>query len=310
MSEDHPSDAAPQPAEEAGAQPKRPRWLAAIAEWSTLAETRAARRAIVGDKRAYARLVDRAQQRIDAAEALWREGARIDAFAALERACDDLRELAAAQPAIAERMGPLAALERSESYLPQQDTLPADARKAFSRQALAAQRMVARARPAARSIVAMALALVGRWAMVAMVLAFAWSVRDGLAPRRLAARASSTWGLQYAPPFAVDRDRKTNWLLQDGVLGWLQVSFTPAKVRVLRIWQPQAMPMYAVNRIRVEYMLGRRVVRTQTLDIRSMIASPQPVRIPVVGEPLLDSIKIHIEELGAGGGGFAEVEIE
>lgn len=286
------------------------RFARALREWLLLSETRAARSEITGDPLPFEKLFRRAEQRVDAAQSLWREGAKVDAFVLLEEASDDVRAIAEAFPSIRERMGSLEALSRGEKNEPFTDTLPSDAAKAFSGHTRALLLALARARPASISPAKRLFVLASRWAFVAMALALAWSFRDGLSPRRLAARASATWGFNYAPPNAVDRDKSTNWILPDGQLGWLQVSFTPKRVRVLRIWQPQGMPMYAVNRIRVEYMLGTRVVRTESLNIRSMIASPQPVRIPVVGTPLLDSIKIHIEEFATGGGGFAEVEVE
>lgn len=286
------------------------RLRSAVREWLLLSETRAARSELSGDCAPFEKLFRRAEQRVHGAQSLWREGAKIDAFAMLDHASDDVRAIAEAFPTIRDRMGSLDALARDEKHEPFTETLPSDAAKAFSTHTRALLLALARARPATVRPWKRLFLLVSRWSFLLMLGALAWSVRDGLSPRRLGARASATWGLTYAPPFAVDRDKSTHWLLPDGQLGWLQVSFTPKRVRVLRIWQPQGMPMYAVNRIRVEYMLGTRVVRTESLNIRSMIASPQPVRIPVVGTPLLDSIKIHIEEFATGGGGFAEVEVE
>jgi hypothetical protein len=285
--------------------------LAALREWFTLGEGARARAALGADRAAFDGLFERAQKRVSGADALWREGARAEALAMVALACEDLR-------AIAERFEPLAArlegvegLASGERYADRDEALPSDADARFRRALGAASVALARLRGASLTPAGRVEALGLRYVTLALsVLGASVVVREALYTHRLRARASSFFSTNFAPQLAVDRKPNTQWLLPDGQLGWLHVTFPPRRARILRLLNTQALSNYGTAACRVELYAGQRVVQTLSVNMRAMVANPQPLRLPLSPPEAIDGVRIHIEEYVGIGGGLAEVEVE
>jgi hypothetical protein len=287
------------------------RAFAAVHEWLWLGSGARARRDLGADRAAFDALYDRAQSRSDGADALWREGARAEALAMIAAACDDLLALRARFAPIAARIGSPEGLASVERFGDRDETLPRDAERSF-RAALRASRIALdRARGARWGAMRRAEALALRYIALGLaVFGGVALVRDAWFTHRLRARASAFFNTNFAPQLAVDRRGDTSWLLPDRQTGWLHVAFAPRRVRILRLLNVQRSTDRGSTACRVELYAGQRVVQTLPVDLRAMVANPQPLRLPLAPPEPIDGIRIHVDDFVGLGGGLSEVEVE
>jgi hypothetical protein len=287
------------------------RALAAVREWLWLGAGARARRDLGADRAAFDALYDRARSRTDGAEVLWREGTRAEALAMIAAACDDLLALRSRFAPIADRVGDPAGLAAVERFGDRDETLPQDAERAFRAASRAAQIALARAAGARMTGAHRAEALGLRYfALGLAVFGAGTMVRDAWFTHRLRARASMAFNTNFAAPLAVDRRSDTSWLLPDRRTGWLHVSFPLRRVRMLRLLNVQRSTERGAAECRVQLYVGERVVQTIPVDLRAMVANPQPFRLPLAPPEPIDGVRIHVDDYVGLGGGLAEVEVE
>lgn len=280
-------------------------------EWLTLSEGARARQALGAQASSVDHAVRRARERAESAYLLWSHGARAEALALLHQAADALRELATSHPALRARIGDPSALGGHERYGEREETLPSDIAARFASLSKTVDVALARVESVTYSRAARSKALLVRYgSLLAAVIGGAAVIRDARFKHRVHARASGYFSGTYAPANAVDRRVNTQWLLPNGELGWIRLTFPSRRVRILRMLNVQGMPSYGTTEARVELLVGERVVQTIPVTMRAMLANPQPLRLPIHYSSEIDGIRVHVTEFVGFGGGFAELEVE
>jgi hypothetical protein len=279
-----------------------PRPLAALIEYFWLSSSARVSPALDADRAALARELAAIRARVDAALLLWSEAMGEQALEELARGEDLYRAL---------REGPLApvtVLARgfAPPAQPAQRTISTFDARVHALESALARIDGARLGPAARW-----LARGARLCAVGLVVALAslgvsqWRAR---APMRTSASAS--WGTQYFHDRAADRDFTTNWLLPDGMPGWIRVEFSPRPVRLVRLFNVRRLPSYGARRGELELFEGTRRVGVYPLELGASIGQMDPHVLRLPAPVRADALRVTVREFQGIGGGFAEIEVE
>jgi len=130
-------------------------------------------------------------------------------------------------------------------------------------------------------------------------------------PRVLRADASASFNAEHDASHAVDGSGKTEWLLPDHRVGWVDVKVNPPrKVSTVRVMNARNPPWNdrATDEFHVEVFSNGQLVRA--FDDRFSAHSPQPSwRTFSVGAPI-DRVRVTVKSHLLMGGGFSEIDVD
>jgi hypothetical protein len=134
-----------------------------------------------------------------------------------------------------------------------------------------------------------------------------------ITPKKPEAAASSFWGnlLEFGPNNVLDGSDQTEWLLPDGVAGWVEVRFArPRTVSVVRLLNAHNRNLNdrSTRAYRVELVSRGRVVASSVGEYPELSPKPKWTAVSTVGKNV-ESVRVHVLSWHAKGGGFAEIEI-
>lgn len=282
--------------------------FAELREFFTLRDAEGAARSLGEEHAAASRALRVAAQRVRAAQSLAQSGQRAEAERVLREAVASLDAARERWPAIAPLVGALPAIE------PADDALDDEIDEA---RAAALDRALGEASRAIAKIDGVVADKRGRLAARARrngVVAAALVVAVGVAWRqarvvKLTPRASATFGAQYLPANATDGYIATNWLLPDGMTGWLEVSFDRRRVSTLEMTNVQNLSHYGAAETTVEFYAGDRMLRSMEVSMRSTVNTAMPAKVNVPVREPIDRIRIHVRTFHDLGGGLSEVVV-
>jgi hypothetical protein len=279
-----------------------------LREFFTLRDAETAARALGDEHAAASRALRLAVQRLRAAQCLAQSGQCAESERALREAIVSLSAARERWPAIAPIVGELPTLEPAEEALDDEidqrraeslDRALSDASRAVAKiDGVVADkrgRLAARARRNGVVAAALIIAIGGVWRQATSV--------------KLTPRASATFGAQYLPTNATDGYIATNWLLPDGMTGWLEVSFDRRRVSVLELTNVQNLAHYGAAETTVEFYVGDRMLRSMDVSMLSTVNTATPVRVNVPVHDPIDRIRINIRTFHDLGGGLSEVVV-
>jgi hypothetical protein len=276
-------------------------WPARAIEHFTLRSSRAARPAQPTELRALSTTLAEVRAALDRSRAQWIDA---DARAALASLDEAERRFAAAL----ESSAALAAA--ALPYAPLEPT----ARRTiatYSDRARSLARALDRVQPAVASGAANALTVASRW-LVALAIA-AGSIRAGRAILERSATdttASATWGPAYQPANARDHNPSTSWLLPDGTVGWIEVTFSRRLARMVKLTNVQRLPSYGAQRCTIELKRRGAVVYTREIDLASTVGSSAPYIVDLPSSIEADALRVYVRSFHGLGGGFSEIDVE
>jgi hypothetical protein len=280
-----------------------------LREFFTLTDGRSAAHALGEDEPRVRRALALLDQRVRAAQTLHDAGHLAESARALADALGALDALAARHAPVASLLGPLPSRERLPTDALDADLTDAD-RSALqsaleeSLGALARVRALTLSEPQRNATRMRRSALA--FGAIALVTGAYFSQSRVV---KLTPRASSYFSTAYLPTNATDGYSASNWLLPDGIPGWLEVTFDRRRVREIELLNVQGMSHYGAESVTVELYAGPRKVRAFDLSLRGSLGSAKPVIAPLgAGEPL-DRIRIHVRTFHDIGGGLAEVRV-
>jgi hypothetical protein len=279
-----------------------PRPLAALIEYFWLSASAKVAPALDADRRSLGERLTAVRARLDAALVLWSEAMGEPALEELARAEDLYRSLCD---------GPLAPVTvlaggYAPPSQPAQRTISTFDARVRSLETALARVDGARLGPAARWLARGArLSAVGLVVALASLAVAQWRER---APMKTS--ASSSWGTQYFHDRAADRDFTTNWLLPDGMPGWIRVEFAPRAVRLVRLFNVRRLPSYGARRGELELFEGARRVGVYPLDLTASVGQMDPYVLRLPAPVRADALRVTVREFHGIGGGFAEIEVE
>ncbi|MBL8716533.1 MAG: discoidin domain-containing protein [Myxococcales bacterium] len=292
-----------------------------VREWFLLrdAEQRAAKMP-AEQRTTLQRQVHQAQQKKEAAEALWAYGGRAEALA-LARAALELAHAASG----ADQAPPLPDEQRTEieKALSASERLPVlDAEVEGEHQALFKTLVDLHA---ALDAVLLPLAFddaervrvrrtrVGGVAffLIASLVFGVWLARR---PVSLKTDASTSWGARFAPANVTDGVDSTEWLLPDATPGWLEVA--PSKprpftrIKILN-GKNSGNPDRGVLEADIEVWSGGRPIKTIPTNLGPFSLKPDWRSIDLgVGKTPVEKVRIVVKTWAGQGGAIAEVVLE
>lgn len=290
-----------------------------VREWFLLRDAEARAAKLPAETRtAMHRDTVRAQQKKEAAEALWAYGARAEAIA-LARAALVLAREAAERGGIAvqdETMTAMRAVLEATEALPGLDAEVTDAHVEQFRRLVELQGALDTAvLPVAyddterRRVRTSRIA--GMAGLALAVIAFTvWQIRK---PVSLKVEASTSWGARFAPANVVDGVDSTEWLLPDNIGGWIELA--PAKPRPFRRLKVlngknSGNPDRAVLEADVEVWSAGRPVKVIPTNLGPFTLKPEWRTIELGVDGPVEKVRIVVKTWAGQGGALAEAYLE
>ncbi len=145
-------------------------------------------------------------------------------------------------------------------------------------------------------------------AVVLSVLLVARGSYEWFAPR-ITARASHEYSPIYPARYAIDEQLATNWLLPDGVRGWIELSLPAHSVQSVFIWNVQGMENYSTKECVLELFDGDTLVHRSTHNLESIAGTATPFVWTPTTRMRANRLRITTSVLGTLGAGFAQIRV-
>lgn len=290
-----------------------------VREWFLLREAAAQSAKLpVETRTAMHRDTVRAQQKKEAAEVLFAQGARAEAFG-LARAALALAREAAERGGVAvpeETATATRAILDATTTLPELEGEVTDAHVAQYRTLIDLQATLdAALLPVAyddterRRVRTSRIA--GMAGLALAVIGFTvWQIRK---PVSLKVEASTSWGARFAPANVVDGVDSTEWLLPDNAGGWIELA--PAKPRPFKRLKVlngknSGNPDRAVLEADVEVWSGGRPVKVIPTNLGPFTLKPEWRTIELGVDGPVEKVRIVVKTWAGQGGALAEAYLE
>jgi hypothetical protein len=131
-------------------------------------------------------------------------------------------------------------------------------------------------------------------------------------PRNLVAEASASYGGEFLPQNVIDEQAKTEWLLPNGQLGWIDLQLAPprsvSKLRLLNGHNAQYFDRAAKDLKITAYCEGGAAETQYTFPEFS--ETPSWVTIPLGGKGKCSRVRIEVTSFHRVGSSIAEVELD